>query len=93
MVHYRKHTLLQHGEAWVFHFPEPAPGEHEMSPEQRMDDAHSNIFGCWANPQGNTMRHHFRRDKEAPRTTRSRARQPPRPVSVRARQLANTGET
>jgi hypothetical protein len=73
--------------------PEPAPGEHQMSPEQRMGDAHSNTLGCWANPQRNTIFYHYRRDKEAPRNTRRRARQPRRPVSIRARQLANTGET
>ena len=61
--------------------PEPAPSEHQMSTE-RVGDAHSNTFGFWPNPQRHTMLHHFRRDKDAPRTTRRRARQPHRPVSI-----------
>jgi len=58
MVHYRKPTLLRHGEVWVFHFP--SQGQVSI---------------------------------RCPGTTRRRARQPRRPVSIRARQLANTGET
>jgi len=73
--------------------PEPAPGEHQVFPEQRMGDAHSNTFGCWANPERNTMLHHYRWEKDASGTTRRRARQPRRPVSIRARQLPSTGET
>jgi len=73
--------------------PEPVPGEHQVSPEQRVGDAQPDTFGRWADPERDTMHHHYRWDKDAPVTTRRRTPQPRRPVSIRAWQLANNGET
>ena len=55
-------------------FPEPASSDHQVPTGQRMGDTYSNTFRRRINPQSHTVLNHFRRDTDAPGTTRRRAR-------------------
>jgi len=91
MVRYRKPTFLRNEEVWVFHFPSQRQVNIRCPRNNEWVTRTQTLSG--AGLIQNATRCSTSGEIRCPGTTRRRARQPRRPVSKRARQLANTAGT